>query len=314
MGKGAASTVTRECGGDGASVDQSAGIGKSGSPKMETLKQQIESLNDIVIRKTQKKIAEAKAAGKEPGLEFKEVQARLDRGESPNVYFERSEIPVWAWSIIAAACIVQGCPNIFAFVLLFTFMYLWFDFYSGVLHVVLDHPRHIEFPFLGQPCLEFQWHHHIPRDIASKPFMQACGDLTGVMSVLMSYWFICLHDNTFGRVLISMKLFAAFLGQFNHRVSHLTRKEKPAWVKWMQDSHILLSDQDHRVHHTEPHDQNFCIGCGVMNNAFNFCLKNICSDPSLWGIWFGVVSFCDIWLLVKAAEATGLSAALGFAV
>lgn len=84
-------------------------------------------------------------------------------------------------------------------------------------------------------------------------------------------------DSAMGRVLAALKLFTAFLGQFNHRVSHMTRKgEKPVWAAWLQNYGILLSDRDHRIHHTEPHNRNFCIGCGVMNGAFNFCLEHVC--------------------------------------
>jgi hypothetical protein len=185
MGKGAAALVRQESIGVQAGVETTAGATKDSTEpaKAVTLKQQIAALNDIVIRKTAKKIAEAKAAGTEPAPEFKEVQARLDRGEPPNVYFERSEIPVWFWTAVSATFLITSCPSVVAFVCLSAFMYLWYDFYSGVLHVVLDHPRHIAFPILGQPCLEFQWHHHIPRDIASKPFIQSCGDLTGESSL-----------------------------------------------------------------------------------------------------------------------------------
>ena len=44
--------------------------------------------------------------------------------------------------------------------IVFTFFY--YDFLSGVLHIVLDNPLNIGLPVLKEPCLEFQWHHHIP--------------------------------------------------------------------------------------------------------------------------------------------------------
>ena len=56
-------------------------------------------------------------------------------------------------------------------------MFLYYDFFSGVLHIVLDEPTFIGLPILGEPCLEFQWHHHIPDDLTQKSFLEVCGDL-----------------------------------------------------------------------------------------------------------------------------------------
>ena len=55
--------------------------------------------------------------------------------------------------------------------------FLYYDFFSGVLHIVLDEPTFIGLPILGEPCLEFQWHHHLPDDLTQKSFLEVCGDL-----------------------------------------------------------------------------------------------------------------------------------------
>ena len=34
--------------------------------------------------------------------------------------------------------------------------YCWYDFFSGVLHIVLDNPDFIKMPILGDPCLVFK--------------------------------------------------------------------------------------------------------------------------------------------------------------
>ena len=65
--------------------------------------------------------------------------------------------------------------------------YFWYDLYSGILHVVLDEPANISLPFIGQPCLEFQWHHFIPSDIAREHFLDVAGDLNIAVSIMVTY-------------------------------------------------------------------------------------------------------------------------------
>ena len=69
-------------------------------------------------------------------------------------------------------------------------MFFWYDFLSGVLHMVLDNPEFINFPIIDDSCLEFQWHHRIPTDIISKSFLQVCGDLNMIMIMLLGFYLL----------------------------------------------------------------------------------------------------------------------------
>jgi hypothetical protein len=179
-----------------------------------------------------------------------------------------------------------------------------------VLHIVLDHPPNMKVPVLDQPCLEFQWHHHNARDIASKPFVQACGDLNMVVAILVVWncFGMGMIQTPLGRTLTGLKILMAYAGQFNHRVSHQAKHEKHPAVVWLQEHHVLLSNAAHHVHHTEPHDSNFCIGCGVTNLWLNWFIRNVCNSPAIWGVWFLGVSLLDMWFLKEVCQHVGVFA------
>ena len=95
--------------------------------------------------------------------------------------------------------------------------FFWYDIFSGILHKSLDDPDFIALPVLREPCLEFQWHHHIPHDLASKPFLQVCGDLNLVMTVLFIAYVcpgvgFCYRSPT-ALCLVASKILMAYFGQ-----------------------------------------------------------------------------------------------------
>lgn len=118
----------------------------------------IERLNQLVDEKVVEFVNESKRTGEPLPVE---VAAVLGGGK---VYQNRNMwIPIFfalvSISIIAFHCTSHPISLLVAAIITF----LWYDMLSGVLHKSLDNPEFIDLPVLREPCLEFQWHHHIPQ-------------------------------------------------------------------------------------------------------------------------------------------------------
>lgn len=131
----------------------------------EERQQQIDTLNDRVKNLTEQAIATSKSSGKPLALEYVHAQQSMTTlvAGTP-VYQLRSAILVYLYSFLSAILVLVGVIQIpiTTSALSMITIFIGYDLYSGILHVVLDHPSNIALPILGQPCLEFQWHHAIP--------------------------------------------------------------------------------------------------------------------------------------------------------
>jgi hypothetical protein len=102
--------------------------------------------------------------------------AKSDAETGVFVYKKRSEIVLGVLAVLCVAAIVQT-PSAGALVFWCAFMYVYLDFYGGLLHFVLDDADNLKLPIISPGCLEFQWHHNIPQDITSQPFSEVAGAL-----------------------------------------------------------------------------------------------------------------------------------------
>lgn len=166
--------------------------------------------------------------------------------------------------------------------------------FVGVLHVVLDHPGNIPLPVLGQPCLEFQWHHRIPDDIVRKDFVDVVGDLNVVCGILCGIHYAYsanMGTDAVAMQLTGLKLWMAYFGQFSHRSAHTASKLHPI-PKALQQCGVMISVKDHKSHHTPPHDTDFCL-IGVMNPIVALA-RRITTSNALWLTVFFAMSIFDI--------------------
>merc|ERR1711865_17031 len=100
-------------------------------------------------------------------------------------------------------------------------------------------------------------------------------------------------------MLLGFKMLAAYFGQFSHRSAHQSLSQRSSLVKTMQAWGVMTSFKQHRVHHTPPHDKNFCL-IGPCNELVGWLHRTF---PPNYFLWILVVwSFSAIYFLSKIIE------------
>jgi hypothetical protein len=235
-------------------------------------------LNDRVDEITKAKVAESKEKGTPLGPEFVAAQrpTSLLQAGLPVYNDDRWMImPILLGGLAvfwAASCAAQYGFSVM--VIAFLLNYVFYDLYSGILHLCLDHPDNISAPILGQACLEFQWHHHIPDDIVVKGLFESIADLNLATCLVYSIQFCASGFGTDKLVLgcTGIKACMGHFGQFSHLSSHTRLANRSTFVQWLQDQSLMASVKSHHKHHTMPHDTEFCL-LGVCNPILNRLIK-----------------------------------------
>jgi hypothetical protein len=268
-------------------------------------KRQIDDLNVRVEKLTKVAIANAQKSGKplDPEYVFAQQPMTVLVAGTP-VYQIRSALMVYLYSLSTFVLIACGVAKIslFATALSVATIFLGYDLYSGVLHVVLDHPDNISLPILGQPCLEFQWHHAIPDDLVRKDFVDVCGDLNTVVLILAIINCLLLDvKNAPGVAMVvgGMKLWMAYFGQYSHRSAHSFGRNSPV-AEFMQKYGLMISPKAHLSHHKAPHDTDFCL-IGICNPIID-AMRAVTTHNGVWLTLFLVWSVFDVVLYVKFVE------------
>ena len=219
----------------------------------------IELLNAEVIRKMKLDTMVPALAGDAKAAKII-LEATKASPELP-IYQHRSRLIIAVYIAIALRGLLMA-PSVIFCLTAMVLMVVLVEFYGGVLHIVLDNPDYINLPLIGRGCLEFQWHHLIRQDIATKPFLDVCGDL----NVLM-FTHLCVLGLTLGftdpeaQFVWACLVFLAYWGQFSHRQAHMPGTNTPSWISWAQAHGLLLAPPRHRRHH-ESYDCEYPILSG----------------------------------------------------
>lgn len=258
--------------------------------KFTVIPEEIDKLNLLVQNKVEQFVAKSNKSGSLSP----EIEAVIS---GRKVYKRRlTWLPITLF-FYSLYLIIQNVDSIATLIITGLIQFIWYDFFSGILHIILDNPEFINFPLIGPACLEFQWHHHIPLDLASKSFLETCGDLNLVMTLLLAFYsfpFIGFnYTNKTAFCLIGFKVLMAYFGQLCHCMSHTPKHHRPHWVIFLQDKGLMISSKDHMKHH-QTYDDNFCIGSGICNPFLSWLLKKLPSNKYFWLILFGVSLFADI--------------------
>lgn len=118
---------------------------------------EIDRLNAMVNAKVQKFLEQSSKTGKPLSPEVSAVLV-----QKSVVYKKRQKwVPIF-YAMVSLALLSLHLDRPLTILTAVVFSFVWYDFFSGVLHVILDNPFFMRFPILHEPCLEFQWHHHLP--------------------------------------------------------------------------------------------------------------------------------------------------------
>jgi len=145
------------------------------------------------------------------------------------------------------------------------------DFASGIVHWSADTWGSETIPVLGARFLTpFRVHHTNPDDFLLRDFIDTNGDVALLaLPALAIALRIPLASET-GRatatLLVAFVTFALPTNQV-HQWAHM--KHPPAPVRFLQSSGLILSHQEHDLHHGAPFAMNYCITNGSCNRALS---------------------------------------------
>jgi palmitoyl-[glycerolipid] 3-(E)-desaturase len=263
-------------------------------PSVEQRQAWIDKLNERVVQITE--VQKKNATDLAPEFVYSQQPMTLLTSGYP-IYQLRSAYAVYFYTLFALSLLAYGVLQLppALTVLCCVSMLIGYDLYSGILHVVFDHPSNIAIPVLGQPCLEFQWHHSIPDDIVRKSFLDVCGDLN-VVILLVSLINIAILplDNPISYVMGGSKLLLAYFGQYSHKSAHSVGKQLGSTAKWLQRSGVMISTKDHMMHHQPPYSIDFCL-IGICNPVIDF-LRTVTHSNAIWLTVFFIWSVTDLYL------------------
>lgn len=143
------------------------------------------------------------------------------------------------------------------------------DFVSGFVHFLADNFGSPETPVFGAAFIKpFRDHHTDPKGILHHPFMIANGNncLVSLPPLLLVHVAVPVTTSRNAFLLGSFTLFlslAIFLTNQFHKWAHMDTP--PVCVAFLQRTGLVLSKENHDIHHTSPFDTYYCITAGWWN-------------------------------------------------
>jgi hypothetical protein len=144
------------------------------------------------------------------------------------------------------------------------------DFITAFFHWLEDsylEPHKIKNKFLYNIAIENEFHHFIPRSILSCSHFYNIR-ITTFISFIALILFNLLAKDFFKKNFISIIvcLFIISISNLIHRFSHLRIQELNPILYFLQKNNIIISNDEHRIHHAE----NPYIKFGVINKYTNY--------------------------------------------
>ena len=258
----------------------------SAAAEYDTRKESYSNMNDWLNTLVRKKIAQATESGKTLPAEMAWV-AENDL----SVYQRRFKPFVFLIIALSVYGIAQTSSPL-ALLATFVAMYFYIDFYSGVLHIVLDNPRFVSLPVIGVPCVEFQWHHTFAYDISTRTLFDVWGDLNVLLFAKSLFLFGTLGFTPTTLTVAGVGYSLGYANQLSHRLTHTSPRRRPKWAVWLQERHILLPPAIHHEHHSD-YSQAFPVLNGHSRGVLQWMLR-IVPKGYVWLGLFLVLSALDL--------------------
>jgi len=139
------------------------------------------------------------------------------------------------------------------------------DLGSGILHWSVDNYGNGRTPIMGGIIAAFQGHHSSPWTITEREFCNNVHKLCipfGIPTVAAIHQ---LAGPSHPLVSLFFTVFCAaeIMSQELHKWSHMTRKEVPSIVNFLQDKNLIIGRVPHAQHHTAPFSGRYCIVSGL---------------------------------------------------
>ncbi|HET6347052.1 MAG TPA: fatty acid desaturase family protein [Myxococcota bacterium] len=142
------------------------------------------------------------------------------------------------------------------------------DFASGFVHWAADNWGHESWPIVGAAFIRPFRHHHVdPQDICHHPFVELNGNNCLVSLPLFGLGYLGMDLGGLagffvGAFFLSLACWVLGTNQF-HAWAHAPNPPRVAQA--LQSWGLILSKPHHEVHHTRPHNGNYCITTGWLN-------------------------------------------------
>jgi ubiquitin-conjugating enzyme E2 variant len=147
------------------------------------------------------------------------------------------------------------------------------DLGSGLVHWFADTWGSETMPILGRRLLRpFRLHHVNPDDFLERSFLDCNGDVAAIVApILLGSLWIPL-DTPLGRAAAVFTVTLCAVGLPTNQVHQWAHRARPPLpVLWLQRSGLLLSHEQHRLHHAAPFAMNYCIATGWCNRVLTAC-------------------------------------------
>lgn len=129
------------------------------------------------------------------------------------------------------------------------------DFITGLIHWVEDTYGLPSWPILGRLVIEPNIEHHLaPSKMCESPVWLR-NYQSVVPALVIGVPVFCVLGKNSGPVLLTLLL--ASFGNEVHSWAH-SKHSNPWWIRFLQDSALILTPEHHAKHHKKPYDRHFC--------------------------------------------------------